>query len=80
MIEPDALLPRGVIVGSAIVEKCEQVASDQLPVASEDRGHPLATNNSQLATLFEWHLAVVRRIKTPRKPKGHPQPAWFKPF
>jgi len=84
MIEPGALalLPRGVIVGSAVVEKCEEVASDQLPVASGRSRDPslLATGNSQLATLYKWHLADVERAKTLRKPTGRPQPVWFNPF
>ena len=86
MIEPDALggLPRGVIVGSAVIEKCEEVASGQLPVASgKSRDSSLlATDNSQLATppLFRWHLADVVRARKLRKPKGHPQPVWFEPF
>ena len=29
---------------------------------------------------FEWHLTNVRRLPRPRKPAGHPQPVWFKPF
>ncbi len=32
------------------------------------------------AGYFHWHLADVQRLKTPRKPKGHPQPVWFTPF
>ena len=32
------------------------------------------------AGLFRWQLADVKRIKRPRKPTGHPQPVWFKPF
>jgi hypothetical protein len=30
--------------------------------------------------MFCWHLARVERAKTLRKPRGHPQPVWFKPF
>jgi hypothetical protein len=29
---------------------------------------------------YEWHLADVKRLASPRKPDRHPQPAWFKPF
>ena len=29
---------------------------------------------------YEWHLTEVERVKTFRKPRGHPQPVWFKPF
>src|SRR3954468_6055917 len=57
MIEPDALLPTGVIVGSAVIER--------------------GSKNEQM---FEWPLAEVERAKTLRKPEGHPQPVWFKPF
>jgi predicted transcriptional regulator len=84
MIEPGELagLPTGVIVGSAVIEKVEEVASDQLPVASGKSRDPslLATNNSQLTTFYAWHLAGIERARTFRKPKKHPQPVWFKPF
>ncbi len=30
--------------------------------------------------LYRWHLAEVESAKTLRKPAGHPQPVWFKPF
>ncbi|HVT87730.1 MAG TPA: ASCH domain-containing protein [Tepidisphaeraceae bacterium] len=29
---------------------------------------------------YEWHLGGVERLERLRKPKGHPQPVWFKPF
>ncbi len=29
---------------------------------------------------YYWHLAKPKRLKTPIKPDGHPQPVWFKPF
>ncbi len=90
LIEPGALLPTGVIVGSAVIEKVVEVASGQTsassvepwPVASgQSRDRTLlATDNSQLATLYEWHLVDVERAKRFRKPKGHPQPVWFTPF
>jgi hypothetical protein len=44
MIEPDADLPRGVIVGSAVIERCEAVAGDQLPVRSADNGFASASD------------------------------------
>lgn len=28
--------------------------------------------------LWRWHLADVRRLKTPRKPTAHPQPVWWR--
>lgn len=30
--------------------------------------------------IYEWHLSGVERTAHLRKPKRHPQPAWFKPF
>jgi hypothetical protein len=82
MIETGTLLPTGVIVGSAMIESCRRVDSCQLPVASRNTRDPslLATNNSQLTTLFQWHLTDIQRAKRLRKPKGHPQPVWFRPF
>ena len=35
-----------------------------------------ATTNS--AGFFHWHLADVKRLVTPRKPKGRPQPVWWR--
>jgi hypothetical protein len=62
-------LPTGVIVGSAVVEKVtgprEFNPQSEIP-------------NPQ--SLYEWHLTDIERVKTLRKPKGHPQPVWFKPF
>ena len=29
---------------------------------------------------YEWHLSDVKRLAKPRKPKGRPQPVWFRPF
>lgn len=51
-------LPRGVIVGSAVIET----------VTPGDAGG------------FQWHLAGVERAPDLRKPRRHPQPAWFRPF
>ncbi len=62
LIEPGALLPTGVIVGSAVIEKVTS-------------GDP-AENDG----FYRWHLSHVQRVKTLRKPRGHPQPVWFKPF
>jgi hypothetical protein len=50
-------LPRGLIVGSAVIEK--------------------VTPGEHL---YEWHLTGVERLDRPRKPTGHPQPVWFRPF
>jgi hypothetical protein len=54
-------LPRGVIVGTARIEK-------------------VTRSTSSRRDLFEWHLVDVERLLRPRKPSGHPQPVWFKPF
>ena len=57
--EPEAL-PRGVIVGTAVISHC--------------------TNGGTGRSAYEWHLIDVQRIKRPRKPRGRPQPVWFRPF
>lgn len=62
MIEPGALLPTGVIVGSAVIERVT-------PPDAVDA-----------AKLFRWHLIDARRAKRLRKPRGHPQPVWVRPF
>jgi hypothetical protein len=49
--------PTGVIVGTAIVSRCER-----------ENGH------------YCWHLADVKRLERPRRPKCQPQPVWFRPF
>jgi hypothetical protein len=65
LIEPGHALPTGVIVGSAVIERC----SPPDP-ATDGAGGP-----------FRWHLAGVERAAgTLRKPEGHPQPVWFRPF
>ena len=66
MIEPDVQggLPTGVIVVSAVIERCV----------------PLLSINNHQSPLFAWHLADVQRAKRLRKPVGHPQPVWFNPF
>lgn len=38
------------------------------------------TNGGVGATAYEWHLTDVQRIARPRKPRGRPQPVWFRPF
>jgi len=63
MIEPGTLLPTGVIVGSAVIEKVSQV-----PSAGSGQA------------MYRWHLADVARAKKLRKPRGHPQPVWFRSF
>jgi hypothetical protein len=63
MVEPGALLPTGVIVGTAVIDRVTR---------GGDEGGGRGT--------FHWHLVDVERIAEPRKPTGHPQPTWFKPF
>jgi hypothetical protein len=76
--------PRGVIVGSAIIERCEEVAGGKLLVAGEEQKHLLATSNQQLTTpsprMYAWHLKDVQRATKLRRPSGRPQPVWFRPF
>jgi len=70
-IDVDAL-PRGVIVGTAVIVGCE----------------PLRPEHSESACFrvtratggYAWHLANPQRVKTKRKPSGHPQPSFFTPF
>jgi hypothetical protein len=38
------------------------------------------TNGGKGQMAYEWHLSNVKRLPKPRKPKGRPQPVWFKPF
>ena len=59
-------LPTGVIVGSAVIEKC---------VAMEP-----TTDGGPRASTYLWHLTDVTRLAQVRKPLRHPQPAWFRPF
>ncbi len=59
-------LPRGVIVGSAVIEKC---------VAAP---HPNPLPGGE-GIIYHWHLTGVERAKRLRKPKGHPQPVWWRP-
>lgn len=58
-------LPVGVIVGSAVIERC-----DRTRPPGRDAGPPV----------YAWHLGRVERCRALRKPHGHPQPAWFVPF
>ena len=62
LIEAGAILPTGVIVGSAVIESVT-------PPDPSDAG-----------ALFRWHLTDVKRARKFRKPRGHPQPVWFRPF
>ena len=68
MIEPGALLPTGVIVGSAVIEKVTRIE------------HPHPNPLPEGEGMYAWHLADVQRARKFRKPTGHPQPVWFNPF
>ena len=68
LIEPDALLPTGVIVGSAVIEKVSRITTP----------HPNPLPGGE--GMYAWHLTDVERAKKLRKPSKHPQPVWFRPF
>ena len=75
MIEPEllggAVLPVGVIVGSAVIERCQEIKAAERPADKDVR---------PAAPLFAWHLADVEPVTRPRKPARRPQPVWFRPF
>jgi hypothetical protein len=83
-------LPMGVIVGSAVIEKCERMEDGGSRMENSAIGdarssilNPPSSSGAILnppSSLFGWHLADVQRAKKFRKPKGHPQPVWFRPF
>jgi hypothetical protein len=68
MIEPGTLLPTGVIVGSAVIDRV---------VPIEPSLHP---SSHSLQLIYEWHLSGVERARTLRRPTHQPQPVWFTPF
>ena len=43
-------------------------------------GTAVITHWTRRGGTYRWHLADVKRLKRPLRPKGHPQPRWFKPF
>jgi hypothetical protein len=68
-------LPRGVIVGSAVVAKCVAVTSRDYSggEGAELLGKPTAPlpdGRGSLTALYEWHLTNVKRYKRPQPPKG----------
>ena len=79
LLGPDARLPSGVIVGSAIVDRVEHVDSGSLIVDGRRTLSPSTIHNPP-STFFRWHLRDVERIARPRKPERQPQPVWFRPF
>lgn len=80
MIEPDALLPTGVIVGSAVIEKVTQLAGSGQQAAGSPVPELPDAASRELQAMYAWHLSDVKRAKKLRTPKRHPQPVWFKPF
>jgi hypothetical protein len=78
MIEPEALLPTGVIVGSAVIERCEEIRDQKSEISGRASG--LTSDLRPLTSIFRWHLTDVERAQTLRKPRNHPQPVWFNPF
>jgi len=88
LIEPGALLPTGVIVGSAVIDWVEQVEEARRQEGTEARREedddaglsPSCLRAYVPSCLYKWHLTDVRRSKHFRKPTRHPQPSWFNPF
>ena len=64
-------LPTGVIVGSAVIERCEPMQADTARLGS---------SKTDANSTYQWHLADVERAAHFRKPLRHPQPTWFQPF
>jgi predicted transcriptional regulator len=84
MIEPGAILPTGVIVGSAVIEKVEQINAE-VRTMNDEVGSDVANTHcvhrsSFIVPRFRWHLTDVQRVKRFRKPSRRPQPVWFRPF
>jgi hypothetical protein len=62
-------LPRGLLVGTAVIAECSGPVT---PVACDA--------STEARPYYRWHLADVERLAEPVKPKRHPQPVWFRPF
>ncbi len=73
LCKPGEELPAGVIVGSAVIERCVEVTGHKSEIS-------LTADRRPLTSVYEWHLTDVERAKRLRKPRGHPQPVWFEPF
>ncbi len=73
-------LPMGVIVGSAVIEKCEKIEDAGLRMEDGAEASAPSSIIDPQSSLFRWHLTDVERAKRFRKPKGQPQPVWFTPF
>jgi hypothetical protein len=73
-------LPTEVIVGTAVIEKCEKIEDGGLRMEDGVEGSGQSSIIDPQSSLFRWHLTDVERAKRFRKPRGHPQPVWFTPF
>jgi hypothetical protein len=79
-------LPRGVIVGSAVISHVEQLAENVDTTENSINGGHVTRGDSSRARststlpppLYAWHLTDVERLETPFTPKGHPQPVWWR--
>jgi hypothetical protein len=87
LIPPGLVLPTGVIVGSAVIEKCEEIETERRRERETKcaDGLPFTPSlrlcvSSSLSPMYAWHLSDVQRAGSFRKPTNHPQPVWFKPF
>ena len=65
-------LPRGVIVGVIELRGCRPLRRTDSKLAAFPIGDPGGD--------WAWEVVKIRRLKKPRKPKGHPQPSFFRPF
>ena len=85
LIDPGLLLPTGVIVGTAVIERCVEI-SDQTPEVESQGSHVIGQKSARISqprrrrSMFAWHLRDVARVEHPRKPRRMPQPVWFSPF
>jgi hypothetical protein len=86
LIEAGAILPTGVIVGSAVIDYVTEIRSQRSEIRSQKSDEPglaassLTSDLCPLTSIYEWHLTDVKRAKKFRKPTGRPQPVWFRPF
>jgi hypothetical protein len=65
-------LPRGVLVGTVMIEGC-------LPL-KEDDSQAARFEITETHGLYAWHLARPHRAAEILKPKNQPQPMFFNPF
>jgi predicted transcriptional regulator len=70
---------RGEHPPSWMMELAEQLILGKLP-SGVIVGSAVIERVTRGAAFYEWHLGAVERLARVRKPDGHPQPVWFKPF